>query len=134
MIRSFDLANQPAAMRIAHAAAERAVERAGTADDEIDVYLVDEDRMEELNRETRGHSESTNVLSFPYDATLPHPERGTGYRGEVYLCPAYIEAHGQDLAQMAIHGVLHLLGYDHETDADAAIMEQLEEEIHNRNT
>jgi probable rRNA maturation factor len=71
---------------------------------------VGEDRIRRLNREYRGRDRPTDVLSFPVD------ERGTadGPRelGDVVICPE----HTQDLAEAVVHGVLHLCGYDHETD------------------
>jgi probable rRNA maturation factor len=71
---------------------------------------VGEDRIRALNRAHRGRDGPTDVLSFPVD------ERGraAGPRelGDVVICPE----HTQDLAEAVVHGVLHLCGYDHETD------------------
>jgi probable rRNA maturation factor len=79
-------------------------------DGHLAVELVGEDRIRALNREHRGHDRPTDVLSFPID------ERGHagGPRelGDVVICPE----HTQDLTEAVVHGVLHLCGYDHETD------------------
>ncbi len=71
---------------------------------------MDEARIRALNREHRGRDEPTDVLSFPVDEA----ERPTGPRelGDVVICPE----HTEDLVEAVVHGVLHLCGYDHETD------------------
>jgi probable rRNA maturation factor len=72
---------------------------------------VDERRIQELNRDHRGKDRPTDVLSFPIDADDPTP--GPRELGDVVICPE----HTQDLVEAVVHGVLHLCGYDHETDA-----------------
>jgi probable rRNA maturation factor len=71
---------------------------------------VGERRIRELNREHRGRDAPTDVLSFPVDA--PGPAPGPRELGDVVICPE----HTTDLAEAVVHGVLHLCGYDHETD------------------
>ena len=101
---------------------------------ELTVRLVDETESRALNRQYRGKDAATNVLSFP--AGLP-AEIGIDLLGDVVICAprVAVEAHEQGKAEQAhwahltIHGVLHLLGYDHEQAADAAIMEGLEVEL-----
>ncbi|HEV2873645.1 MAG TPA: rRNA maturation RNase YbeY [Thermoleophilaceae bacterium] len=75
------------------------------------IELVDEQRIQTLNREHRGRDRPTDVLSFPVDAR--GPAGGPRELGDVVICPE----HTQDLAEAVVHGVLHLCGYDHETDA-----------------
>jgi probable rRNA maturation factor len=65
--------------------------------------------MRELNREHRGEERATDVLSFPVDEEEPPGPRELG---DVVICPERTE----DLTEAVIHGVLHLCGYDHETD------------------
>lgn len=97
---------------------------------EIVVRLVGEEEGRELNRRFRGKDQATNVLTFVYDELQP-------LSGDIVLCAPVVirEAQQQqkDLvahyAHLTVHGVLHLQGYDHERDADAAIMEQLETAI-----
>jgi len=72
--------------------------------------LVDEDRIRALNREHRSLDEATDVLSFPVDAAAP--ASGPRELGDVVICPE----HTEDLNEAVVHGVLHLCGYDHESD------------------
>jgi probable rRNA maturation factor len=71
---------------------------------------MDEERIRELNREHRGLDEPTDVLSFPVDEAAP--ASGPRELGDVVICPE----HTEDLNEAVVHGVLHLCGYDHETD------------------
>ena len=83
---------------------------AGVDDGHLAVALVGEDEIRRLNREHRGHDRPTDVLSFPVDEA----EHTAGPRelGDVVICPE----HTEDLVEAMVHGVLHLCGYDHETD------------------
>jgi len=97
---------------------------------QIVLRLVDESEGHELNKQFRGKDYATNVLTFVYDDTQP-------LAGDIVLCTPVVgaEAHQQhkDLlahyAHLTVHGVLHLQGYDHMEDAEAAEMEQLETQI-----
>jgi probable rRNA maturation factor len=97
----------PDALRAAALAALAAAE---VEDGHLAVELVDPGRIRELNREHRGLDEVTDVLSFPVDDA----PGTTGPRelGDVVVCPE----HTEDLTEAVVHGVLHLCGYDHETD------------------
>jgi probable rRNA maturation factor len=101
---------------------------------EISFVLTDDKRMRTLNRAYRGKDKPTNVLSFAaLDASRPKPGM-PWLLGDVVLASGVIarEAKAQrksirhHLSHLAIHGVLHLLGYDHERDRDAEAMEALE--------
>ena len=72
---------------------------------------MDPERIRELNREYRGRDEPTDVLSFPVDEAAP--AAGPRELGDVIICPE----HTEDLIEAVVHGVLHLCGYDHETDS-----------------
>ena len=74
------------------------------------VALVDAKRIRDLNLEHRGRDEPTDVLSFPVDED--GPALGPRELGDVVICPDYTE----DLSEAVVHGVLHLCGYDHESD------------------
>jgi len=76
---------------------------------------VDEERIRELNRDHRGRDAPTDVLSFPIDedAAVAGPRE----LGDVVICPE----HTQDLVEAVVHGVLHLCGYDHESDDGAML-------------
>jgi probable rRNA maturation factor len=103
-----DLADVPADLRPAVAATLAAV---GVADGHLSVELVDAGRIHALNREHRDRDRPTDVLSFPIDGAGPAP--GPRELGDVVICPEQTE----DVVEATVHGVLHLCGYDHETDA-----------------
>ena len=92
------------------AAAEAALLAAGLSDGHVAVQLVDAQRMRELNRRFRARDEPTDVLSFPVDGS--RPSAGPRELGDVVICPE----HAADLEEAVVHGVLHLAGFDHETD------------------
>jgi probable rRNA maturation factor len=105
---SVDLADVPPELRDAVAAALGSV---GAGDGHVAVELVDAERIRELNREHRGKDAPTDVLAFPLDGT--EPTAGPRELGDVVICPE----HCSDVTEAAVHGVLHLCGHDHETDA-----------------
>jgi probable rRNA maturation factor len=84
-------------------------------DGHLAVELVDEARIRELNRDHRGRDSPTDVLSFPVDESGPVAEPRE--LGDVLICPE----HTEDLTEAVVHGVLHLCGYDHETDDGAML-------------
>jgi len=97
----------------------------------IAILLADDPDVRDLNRRFRDQDRATNILSFPAAATAK------GYLGDLALafgvCAAEAEAQekklGDHLSHLVVHGVLHLLGYDHESDTDAERMESLERDI-----
>ncbi len=97
---------------------------------EITLRIVDKPEGMDLNHQFRGKASATNVLTFVYDEMEP-------LSGDIALCADVVENEAKkqhkDLiahyAHLTVHGVLHLQGYDHENDKDAAVMEQLETEI-----
>lgn len=103
-------------------------------DAEVCLRLVGEAEMTTLNRDYRGKSGPTNVLSFPAD--LP-PELALPLLGDIVVCAPVVAREaaeqGKPLAahwaHMAVHGCLHLLGHDHVEEADAVAMETLESTI-----
>jgi probable rRNA maturation factor len=105
---SVDLADVPAELREAVAAA---LEVAGVSDGHIAVELVDAVRIRELNREHRGKDAPTDVLAFPIDEL--GETAGPRELGDVAICPE----HCSDVTEAAVHGTLHLCGFDHESDA-----------------
>jgi probable rRNA maturation factor len=106
-------------------AAHAALRAAGVADGHLAIELVDAERIRELNRVHRGRDRPTDVLSFPVDEG--GPAAGPRELGDVVICPAHTRA----LGEAVVHGVLHLCGYDHETDEGEmlalqdAVMERL---------
>jgi GTPase len=108
----------PEELRAAVGAALRA---AGIESGHIAVELVDEQRIRELNRDHRAVDAPTDVLAFPIDGT--GPTAGPRELGDVAICPE----HCTDVTEAAVHGVLHLCGYDHETDQGEML--SMQEEI-----
>jgi probable rRNA maturation factor len=104
---SADLSDVPSDLRGAVAAA---LAVAGVADGHLGIELVDTERIRALNREHRGIDSPTDVLAFPVDGA--GPVSGPRELGDVAICPE----HCSDVTEAAIHGVLHLCGFDHETD------------------
>jgi probable rRNA maturation factor len=103
-----DLSDVPGDLRQAVGAALHA---AGVSDGHIGVEIVGKGRMRTLNYAARGVDEATDVLAFPID----DQQQDTGPRelGDVFICPEQ----ATDVTEAAVHGALHLCGYDHETDS-----------------
>lgn len=103
---------------------------------EVSLVLSDDAEVQRLNRDYRGLDKPTNVLTFAAldDEDAPQPEDGPLVLGDVilaYQTTASEAAHEnktlvQHLSHLVVHGVLHLLGYDHQDDADAEEMERRE--------
>ncbi len=123
-------------VRRAIEAAAAAASNVQTGGAEVAVMLTDDEGIRALNRDWRGKDKPTNVLSFP--APKP-PGRAAGPRMLGDIAIAYEttrreadEEHklfAHHLSHLAVHGFLHLIGYDHETDDDAEKMESLERDI-----
>ncbi len=103
----------------------------GRTSHDLTVLLTDDEAVRDLNSRFRSKDAPTNVLSFPAPQTA-HP-----HLGDIALahgvCAAEAAAQGKRLADhlshLVVHGVLHLLGYDHQADAPAAAMEAMERHI-----
>ena len=99
---------------------------------EITVRIVDEEEARALNRDYRDKDYATNVLTFEYGETALDV-----LSGDIVICAAVVEKEAAEqskrltdhYAHLIIHGALHLQGFDHEADADAAIMETREAAI-----
>jgi probable rRNA maturation factor len=104
---SVDLRDVPQELR---GPVEAALAAADVVDGHLAVEIVDERRIRELNRLHRGTDEPTDVLAFPVDGA--GPTLGPRELGDVAICPE----HCSDVTEAAVHGVLHLCGYDHEAD------------------
>jgi probable rRNA maturation factor len=106
---------------------------------ELAVMLTDDAGIRTLNANWRGIDKPTNVLSFPALAPTAAPQPGDPPRMLGDIAIAYqtmrreaneeAKSFADHLSHLAIHGYLHLVGYDHENDADAEAMEQLERDI-----
>lgn len=104
---------------------------------EVSVRVVDDDESRALNRDFRDKDKPTNVLSFPADGGDYLPEDIARPLGDIVICAPVVEREageqGKDVnhhwTHLVVHGTLHLLGFDHETDTQAAEMEAIEREI-----
>lgn len=95
----------------------------------LEIFLVSDRIMRDINREYRGKDEPTNVLSFNA-AKIPRPENKIRHLGEIYLAPKYISSHNEDIQYLLLHGILHLVGYEHEkSNSSACRMQKKEKEI-----
>ncbi len=100
---------------------------------DVCIRIVGEDEARALNNAYRGKDKPTNVLSFPADVDLPE----TTILGDIVICANVVRDEALEqkkdvadhFAHMVVHGMLHLLGHDHEVDAQARAMEALEREI-----
>lgn len=99
------------------------------------ILFTSDSQIQELNRQWRGQDKPTNVLSFPA-AQDGNPEF-SNYIGDIAIAYETIVREAQEydkvfedhVLHMIVHGILHLLGHDHENDAEAEIMEDLERKI-----
>lgn len=113
----------------------------GIADDsEMSVLLVDADQIAEYNERFMSKSGPTDVLSFPIVDLVPGerpkrvPNGPPAAIGDVFICPQVVRANAEaagvrfddEMALMVVHGILHLLGFDHQADDEAEIMESRE--------
>lgn len=107
---------------------------AAVADDwpesEVDLMLVNAEKMAEINNQARGKDYPTNTLAFPFD----EENQDTPLFGEIIMCPEVIRQQANDQgitaeahwAHLTIHSTLHLMGFDHQEDDEAEQMEQRE--------
>lgn len=113
----------------------RAIEASGTVGvSEVSVRIVDADEICALNKQYRGKDLPTNVLSFPAGEVSGLPADIPVLLGDIVICASVVhdeateqgKALADHWAHMLVHGTLHLLGFDHESDSQAAEMEALE--------
>lgn len=134
MIEAGDWSRLEDAEALAQKAAEAALAVTYEADEafEASVMLTDDAQIRELNRTWRGKDKPTNVLSFP--APEQPGQDGPRHLGDIALAYETLVRESEEeskelahhFAHLIVHGVLHLLGYDHEVEAEADIMEGLE--------
>jgi len=118
--------------------AELVLTEEGFSDEtEVSLFFVSDDIIAEYNERFMGRSGPTDVLAFPIEHLVPGvvPERRHNgppiSLGDVIIAPTYVRNNAQDrgsefddeVSLMVVHGLLHLLGYDHGDDAEAELME-----------
>ncbi len=103
---------------------------------DVSVRIVDEDESRQLNKQYRQQNRATNVLAFPA-AVVGVPKDEAELLGDLVLCGPLVEQEAEEQGKspashwghLLIHGMLHLLGYDHETESQAVEMETMERKI-----
>ena len=133
IIKSARWKAQPQAASIVKKAVTAAAKAVSTPRAELAIVLTDDSAIRALNRDWRGFDKPTNVLSFPAADT----RAGSRHLGDIIIAHQTVAREARNegkplrhhLAHLAVHGYLHLLGYDHENDRDARKMERLEVEI-----
>ena len=104
---------------------------------EVALLFTDDASIAEINAEWRGKDKPTNVLSFPAPEDMPVPEGEPRPLGDIVLAYGVVAREAAEqgktlhdhAAHLIVHGMLHLLGYDHEDDVEAQDMERLETSI-----
>ncbi len=102
----------------------------------VNIECISKKFIQHLNKKHREKDEVTNVLSFSSDM-MPKNMKCPRVLGDVFLCQSYIKEEAKELDRsfedhfihMAAHGVLHLVGYDHENDDEALIMKDVEKKL-----
>ncbi|HEX3806842.1 MAG TPA: rRNA maturation RNase YbeY, partial [Gaiellaceae bacterium] len=102
--------------------AGQALRAEGIDDGELGIAFVDEDEMRALMRDHLGLDEPTDVLSFPIDGRDELPEGMPRALGDIVLCPQVV---GDEWRWPLVHGLLHLLGWDHGEEMSAREQELL---------
>ena len=130
---------QPLAVKAVRAAIAAATAALKTPAGDVSVVLTDDASIRKLNRDWRGIDKPTNVLSFPalQPTGTPSPDDAPRMLGDIAIAYETVRREADDeqkpfdhhLSHLAIHGFLHLIGYDHETDQEAGEMEDLERKI-----
>lgn len=124
--------------------AEMVLEEEGVPDEtEVTVLLVGTDQIATYNERFMQRTGATDVLAFPIEHLQPGiaPERKLGgpplNLGDVVIAPSYVRTQAEkagvsfadELSLMVVHGLLHLLGYDHHDEAEAETMEEREQQL-----
>ncbi len=139
-----DEQDQPVSIAPLRSLAARVLGEEGLPSDcEVSIVLVDETEIASFNKRFLDRDGPTDVLSFPIEdlkpgrVVAPLPGGPPLNIGDVFICPAVVKDQAaklgvrfeRELALMVVHGILHLLGYDHQEDADAEVMERREREL-----
>ena len=122
--------------------AQRYLRKLGERDAAFDIFLLPHAEIKELKARFFRRRTEPNVLSFSEPRLFPHPElsrpgrgakrsggRSRRYIGEIYLNRDILRRSPERTAPLLLHGILHLLGYDHLRAKDAAVMEELEDRL-----
>ena len=105
----------------------------------LNIVIVDNKKIQEINRDYRGKDAVTDVISFAFEEVNDVDYDNIRFLGEIYICyerckeqaSSFGHSIRREFSYLAVHGLLHLLGYDHMTEKDKKVMRSLEEEILN---
>jgi len=142
VVRSARWRRQPRAATVVRSALLAAAKAASTRRAELAIVLSHDSAIQALNRDWRGKNTPTNVLSFASAPPGTMPKGGKSGKTSPYIGDIVIayettareavaegKSFNHHLAHLAVHGFLHLVGYDHENDSDAEAMERIERRI-----
>jgi probable rRNA maturation factor len=119
---------------VTRAMAEVAAAQNQKREAEVAILFTSDDEVAGLNRDWRGKPKPTNVLSFPAPEGLLMPEGEPRFLGDIALAWGVVQREAEEqgkppahhAAHLVVHGLLHLLGFDHETEPEAEAMEAME--------
>ena len=105
----------------------------------LNVVIVDNKKIQEINRDYRDKDAVTDVISFAFEEVKDVKYKNVRFLGEIYIsyerCKEQAAEYGhsvkREFCYLGVHGLLHLLGYDHMNEEDKKVMRALEEEILN---
>lgn len=96
----------------------------------VDIYLVNRRlNFPKKNFGGRKRQHEFNVLALPAPKNFPRPDTAKTVLGEIYINPDYVSRQGESILFMAVHGLLHLLGYDHKKKSDRIKMARKEKKL-----
>lgn len=95
----------------------------------LDIFLLPNREIVVLKKRFIKKKAEPNVLAFPEPARFPHPETKKRHLGEVYLNSSILKKDVERAMPLLLHGILHLLGYDHKKKTDIIKMERLEKKV-----
>lgn len=96
---------------------------------DLDIILLGDGEMKRMKWRLMKKRTEPNVISFPEPKTFPHPERKRRYLGEIYLNKDILKKSPKRATPLLLHGILHLLGFDHIKPGDTKKMEKVEAEV-----
>ena len=130
MITITNLTTNPVDEEYLKSICQKVLKEEGEKEPQLSVVLVGQGRMKQLNKKYRGKNRVTDVLAFPSNRTIDFvtPPNEESELGEIVLCMPVLKKNAKrlnstlekELTISLIHGILHLLGYDHEKNASAA--------------
>ncbi|MBI2049987.1 MAG: rRNA maturation RNase YbeY [Candidatus Staskawiczbacteria bacterium] len=128
MIEINNLTNFAVDKKFFVAVAKKVLKGENRMKENISVAFVSPAEIKKLNRKYRGKNKPTDVLAFGEDYQSPIPNPQLNSFSEVVICPAVVKKDGEELEKMLIHGILHILGYEHEKSKRMALeMEKKQE-------